>query len=637
MRSPHPGCRFAVPAAPHRPAPAAHATLAGLVTLAALALGGCGDDLGVPPARLDPPDPTLGVQSPALAALLVEHWQLEVALDPFTGTIFGEHRVDALLPPVRREELTQLRAARRELLTRANALSPAALGPEDALTYGVLIERLTAAAALDACDYERWASSPRMNPVSALDQVGAFHPLLVKEDAESYLARIAAMPAWLDEHGAQLAAGAAAGQTSGSRALGQMISSLRGWADRPPSTWPMVMAIHEGYLREGTRDALVEDVSDIIARQLAPAYRRLAVTLESQVRPAARQLEGLAGLPQGAACYAAEIRRHTTLPMTSAELHALGLSEVARIEAEIVALGQQLYGVSTLAAVRGRLDADASQRFSSEKELLEWVQGIITRSVERTAPLFAHLPATPLELVPYPAEIGQVAASYQGSADGVQPARYFLVTQPPQAQARWALESTTYHEALPGHHLQIARAAELAVPLLRDLTNDTAYVEGWGLYAETLAGEIDLFTSGPSKLGRLANEALRACRLVVDTGLHGMGWSQEQAIAFMEAHSMFGGGFVASEVARYSQWPGQALAYKVGELELLRLRAEMATRDGAAFSLRAFHEAVLERGSLPLPVLASKLLGVDDVAARTPSGHELAVHGGGWQGASGAR
>jgi uncharacterized protein (DUF885 family) len=298
--------------------------------------------------------------------------------------------------------------------------------------------------------------------------------------------------------------------------------------------------------------------------------------------------------------------------LTAADLHALGLAEVARVEAEIVAQGRELYGVDTLPAIRTRLDGDSGLRFHSESEILGSAEAIIDRARDRVGPLFASLPAAPLEVVPYPASYGQVAASYWSSPDGIQPARYFLVTQPPDRQARWPLESTTFHEAIPGHHLQVGRAVELSdVPALRRALFDTAFVEGWGLYAETLADEIDLYSDGAARLGRLANEALRACRLVVDTGLHDLGWTRAEAISYMEQHSLFGGDFVVGEIERYVAGPGQALAYKVGELELLRLRASVQARDGAAFSLRSFHEAVLAEGSLPLAILGARLLGPD--------------------------
>jgi uncharacterized protein (DUF885 family) len=595
--------------------PAAFAAAVSAVCLAA-----CGEDETppVPPPRTEAPSPTEGVDSPALAELLVEHWDIEVALDPFGATYVGDHRVDAQLPPVRRDEILALRDRRRALLAQATALDAGALSARDRLNHAVLLDRVTADAGLDVCDYERWAISTRTSLVGRLDRVGEFHPLLAAEDAASYRARISAMPAAVDVYGDELAAGAAAGLAGGQQAVQAMVSRLRGWAARAPAEWPMVAAIREGYLGAAERDRLVADVTAVITAELAPAYHRLADRLTSTIVPVARQVEGLVGLPAGSDCYTAEIRRHTTLAMTADELHALGQSEVTRIEGEIVALGRELFGVDTLSDVRARLDSDASLRFQTEGEIVAWIEGIVARARERVDPLFASFPAAPLEIVPYPPELGQVAASYRSSPDGVQPAQYFLVTQPPQSQARWAMESTTYHEAIPGHHLQVGRATELTgLPALRVVFNDTAYVEGWGLYAETLAGEIDLYTSGAARLGRLANEALRACRLVIDTGLHDLGWTRAQAIAFMEQHSLFAGPFVAGEIERYLATPGQALAYKVGELELLRLRAELRTRHGQAFSLRDFHEAVLEGGSLPLAILADQLLGAP--LARRPA------------------
>jgi uncharacterized protein (DUF885 family) len=594
--------------------PAAFAVAISVVSLAA-----CGGDEDPPvPPRTEAPSPTEGVDSAELAALLVEHWDIEVALDPFGATFVGDHRVDAQLPPVRRDVVLGLRARRRALLAQATALDAGALTERDRLTLAILVERLTADAGLDVCDYERWAISTRNSLVGRFDRLGELHPLLAAEDAASYRARIAAMPAALDVHAGELAAGAAAGLANDQPAVQAMISRLRGWAARAPAEWPMVAAVRDGYLSAADRDRLVADVTAVIAAELAPAYHRLADRLAADVVPLARRVEGLVGLPAGRDCYAAEIRRHTTLPMTAAELHALGQSEVARVEGEILALGGELYGVDTLSAVRAQLDGDASLGFRTEDEILGWVDDIIARARDRVAPLFAGFPAAPLDIVPYPAEFGQVAASYRSSPDGVQPAQYFLVTRPPQSQSRWAMEATTYHEAIPGHHLQVGRATELTgLPALRVLFSDTAYVEGWGLYAETLAGEIDLYTSGAARLGRLANEALRACRLVIDTGLHDLGWTRTQAIAFMEQHSLFAGPFVAGEIERYLATPGQALAYKVGELELLRLRAELRTREGDAFSLRDFHEAVLEEGSLPLAILADKLLAAP-LARRAP-------------------
>ena len=582
------------------------------IVCAALAIAplACGDNEQAPPPRTVAPSPTQGVDSPALAALLVEHWDIEVDDDPFWGTWIGDHRADRALPPISVADVAAIRARRRALLGKVTALAPGGLTARDRLTHAILLERLTAQVGLEVCDYERWAISRRASMIGHLDAIGDYHPLLDASDADSYRARVAAMPDAIDRFGAALAAGAADGLASDRMAVLDVIAMLDNRAARAVDDWPMIVAVRNGYLGAAERDRLVADVSAVITGQLAPAFLRLATTLGNVVLPAAGDVPGLARLAVGADCYAAEIRHHTTLPMTAAELHALGLSEVARVEAEIVALGHELYGIDTLPAIEARLDGDPGQRYHSEAEILSSVQAMIDRARQHVAPLFARFPAAPLELVPYPASFGQVAASYQESPDGVQPAHYFLVTQPPDRQVRWDQEATAFHEAIPGHHMQVGRAMELTqLPALRRALSDTAFVEGWGLYAETLASEIDLYSDGPSRLGRLANEALRACRLVIDTGLHDLGWTRAEAISYMEQHSLFSGDYVAGEVERYVSWPGQALAYKVGELELLRLRAAVQARDGAAFSLRDFHEAVLAEGSLPLAILGDRLLG----------------------------
>lgn len=607
----------------------AEARIVALALSAALAAS-CGEEEEL--GRPRPPSPTEGVENRELAAMLVEHWDLEMEMDPLLASGFGDVRFDARLPPVRHQEHEALRQRFRALSTRVQALAANKLNAADQRSRAVLLERLTVVSGLGACSYERWALSPRRGLILSLDGLGNVHPLHTDEEARAFRARLEAMPAAIDAFGEELTAGALAGQTAARPALTATVALLKGWAARPPQQWPLFTAAEFASVPTPARRELAAFVEAKIRDALAPAYQRLISTLETQVLPRARDVEGLAGLPAGAECYAAEIRRHTTLPMTAPELHALGLSEVARIEAQIVALGQELFGLTTLPQIVARLSADTSQRFFSEAELLAWVRSIIDRAEAMLGPYFDHLPDVPLEVVPYSPELGRIAASYQGSPDGVLPARYFLTTQPPQEQERWGMEATAYHEAVPGHHLQLGRATELSgQPALYQIVDATAYIEGWGLYAETLADEIELYSSGAARIGRLANEALRASRLVVDTGLHHMGWTRQQAIEYMEAHAMATGSFVVSEVERYLRGPGQALAYKVGELELLRLRAELRAREGAAFSLRDFHEAVLAHGPLPLPTLAAQLLGANSAAARTPSGFALAIQGGGWR------
>jgi uncharacterized protein (DUF885 family) len=576
------------------------------VILCAAALA-CGDNhVGSP--RIVPPSPSLGVDDPGLAALLDQQWDLEATYDPLTASYYGDARYDAILPPVTHAEVEALRARRHALRDTVAAFDPSHLSDRDRVSYGVLLERLTVAVGLEVCDYERWAVANGL--ASQLADLGSYHPLWTAENAASYLARVEAMPAAIDAYTAELQAGAAIGETERKPALVGELGAILAVGGQPPAGWALVRHIDDATIGDAARDQLVDQVSAVIANELAPAYLRLGATIQREIVPVAREVEGLAGLPMGRDCYAAEIRRHTSLPLTAAELHELGLAEVARIRAATEALGAEVYHTTSYAQVANALYSDRTQGFSSEDDLLGWVRMIIDRAQREVEPLFARLPSMGIELVPYDDSLGQISASYQQSLDGIEDGRYYLVTKPVTSQSKWNLEGTTYHETIPGHHLQLGRAAMLAdLPAVRWIADDTAFIEGWGLYAETLADEIGLYTSGPARLGRLANEQLRACRLVVDTGLHDLGWTRAQAEAFMQDNLFYGAEYDHNEVERYIRGPGQALAYKVGERELLRLREVARARDGAAFSLRDFHEAVLAVGSMPLPVLAARVAG----------------------------
>jgi uncharacterized protein (DUF885 family) len=312
-------------------------------------------------------------------------------------------------------------------------------------------------------------------------------------------------------------------------------------------------------------------------------------------------------LPDGAACYRAAIRSQTGLALDPAELHQFGLDEVARVDHEMLEIGGRLWGVRSLAELREHLASDRALYFTSEQEILDTARAAIDRSRVKMAPLFASIPAAPLAIEPFPPESAKYAGTgqyAQAAPDRSRPARILLVTQPPERQGRWQLEVTAFHEGIPGHHLQLSRQFELgALPAFRRVDGSNAYIEGWGLYTERLCKEQGLYTDDVAWLGALSLDALRASRLVVDTGLHAKGWTRAQAEAFLQEHTLETPEFIRNEVERYVAWPAQALAYKVGQRELLRLRDRARAALGGAFSLREFHERVLSQGAVPLPVL----------------------------------
>jgi uncharacterized protein (DUF885 family) len=308
--------------------------------------------------------------------------------------------------------------------------------------------------------------------------------------------------------------------------------------------------------------------------------------------------------------------------MPPEELHALGQAEIARTDRELAALGKKVLGTPDLASTIAKLRTDKALYFQSREQILAAAQNALDRAKAATPKFFAVLPKTDCvmrEIPAHEAPYSTVAYYRQPHYDGTKPGEYFINTFKPETRARYELEALTWHESVPGHHTQIAISQELgAMPMFRKLDGSTAYVEGWALYTERLAEEMGLYTADIDRLGKLSFDAWRASRLVVDTGLHAMGWTRAQAEAYMREHTALTEVNISNEVDRYIGWPGQALAYKIGQLEILKLRAEAEEQLGAAFDIKAFHAVVLSAGAVTLPVLDERVRSwIAGVAART--------------------
>jgi uncharacterized protein (DUF885 family) len=305
------------------------------------------------------------------------------------------------------------------------------------------------------------------------------------------------------------------------------------------------------------------------------------------------------------------VRQHTTTGMTSGEIHALGLREVQRIRAQMDSVIAQTGFAGGFGDFIQFLRTDPRFFFTDTGSLLREYRDIAKRIDPGLIRLFGRLPRTPYGVVAVPAysERNVTTAYYQpGSPEAGRPGYFYANTYDLKARPKWEMEALTVHEAVPGHHLQIALAQELErVPEFRKYLGFTAFVEGWGLYAESLGQDLGLYTDPYSRFGALTYDMWRAVRLVIDTGLHSMGWSRQQAIDYFAANSSKPLHDITVEVDRYISWPGQALTYMTGQLEIRRLRTELAARDGSAFDLRAFHDAVLGHGSLPLATLTREL------------------------------
>jgi len=314
-------------------------------------------------------------------------------------------------------------------------------------------------------------------------------------------------------------------------------------------------------------------------------------------------------VPGGQTAYAALVRAHTTTDLTAAEIHEIGLAEIARIDAELTELAGRTIGTVDLADAHRRLREDPALHFETATQVYDTAVRSLDRARAAIPGWFGTLPAAPCEVVEmarHEAEHSTIAYYREPAADGSRPGRYYINTAHAETRPRYEAEALAFHESIPGHHLQIAIGQERTdLPTFRRYGGFTAYIEGWGLYTERLSDEMGLYSGDLDRIGVLSFDGWRAARLVVDTGMHALGWTRDQAIEFMIEHTAIAPNNVGNEIDRYITWPGQALAYKIGQLELLRLRALARERLGTAFDIRRFHDAVLTESSLPLSVLAT--------------------------------
>lgn len=539
-----------------------------------------------------------------LADRFHEEWLAE---NPFSATMYGIPGHDAEVPDDSPEGEAAWRSRLVDVFSEAGAVDAAQLSEPDRVTLACVIEaaeRDIVGIDLGAADHTV-TSMPFAGP-AVLFAVLARTVLLNGDAAGDYVQRLRRSGTWLDQHTDRLRDGAGRGRLPVAPLVAQAIT----WAEeilsqdvpaavaapQPPAGWDGESAWRDD------RDAAAREV-------IKPALARWVTQLR-ELLPQARSAEqpGLTYLPGGEADYAGAIRLHTTLPLTPEELHKTGLAHIEALEERAVELGARI-GLRDLSSVLDGIRASAGH--ASPEESMAAARDAVRRAEARAGEVFPDPLPPPCAVSPMPdvvAASGMAPHYSPPRLDGGRPGTYWFNTAKPTAGTGWDLEGVAFHEAVPGHHLQLSRLQLLTdLPALQRQRSLTVFSEGWGLYAEQLAEEIDLYSNTESLLGAVTASLMRAARLVVDTGLHAFGWSRERAVQFFVDHVPLPRGFCESEVDRYIIMPGQALAYLTGKLELLRLREEARQQLNGKFSLPAFHSAVLDSGSLPLPVLRSHL------------------------------
>ena len=553
-----------------------------------------------------------GVTDPALAALLADHWEWLLRWTPTLATMLGDHRHDAEVAPRDAASIRRFHDERGNFIGRAGQLDAGSLDPADQLTWMLLMQSLGAMGADDLCRFQEWAVSSRGGLIDEISRVVELHSLTTPADGDNLLARLAAMAGWPDTTIANLRIGLRKGRVAAREAVRRAVAQLDAELARPTSAWAMT-APARAELRAWpavARERFAVALGHLVDDEIRPGLVRLRAFLADEVLPRGRTGadEGLHAVRGGDIGYQAQIVAYLGAAHTPADLHTLGLAEIVRTDAAIAELGARLFGAADLAATIAHLRGDRSLYFGSREELLGAAEAALARARAAIPGWFGRLPRTPCvvrEIPAHEAPYTTVAYYRRPHLDGSRPGEYHVNTYRPEVRARYELEALTWHESIPGHHLQIAIAQELGptLPLFRRIGGSTAYVEGWALYTEKLADEMGLYSGDLDRLGMHSFDAWRASRLVVDTGLHAMGWTRAEAEAFMLEHTALTPENVSNEVDRYITDPGQALAYKVGQLAMLDARRQAEAALGDRFDVRAFHDVVLGAGAVTLPAL----------------------------------
>lgn len=576
------------------------------------------------PIAAPPAAPTVALAAPAAARspadsalqeLFDASWDASMQRYPEWATYVGDNRWGDRLYDASPENEAAGYTELRQRLVAAQAIPRDALDAKDRTSLDLFIHGQQQWLAMEPfVGYRRMSMGALGGFHTELAELMKSSPVQTRVQAEQALSRLAAWPRRVDQELVRLRQGLALGWVPPRPVISRVLAAL----DRQTATTGAQSPWFEPFGQLGSeipadqQAVLRQRALQLIATQVLPAQRRLRDFVAGDYAAAAPAAGNLGGYPGGAAVYAAEVRTQTTTTLSPAQIHAIGLAQVARLRGEIDQVMKDMAWTGDFASFVAHLNTDPKYFHTSPEALLAGYRDIGKRIDAELPKLFAELPRAPWGVRAMPAHVGPDAAeNYDGPAlDGSRAGWFNANAVGYKTRPIWGMETLTAHEAVPGHHLQTARATELgALPRFRRSSWYVAYGEGWALYAETLGFELGLYKDPASRFGHLQMQMLRATRLVVDTGLHDLNWPRQRAIDYMVAQTGLDTGFVSSEVDRYTSWPGQALGYMIGQLKIIELRDRARAALGERFDIRRFHGVLLDQGAVPLTVLERQ---VDD-------------------------
>ena len=559
-----------------------------------------------------PPAALVDANRKELNAIFKDYWEDRLRHDPEFASTLGDKRYNDQISDYSVKAFNEGLEREQNLMMRLGAVDGAGLTDQEKISRELLLREF--AEDQEAADFKEWEM-----PVNQMAGIHTDYPQLVAEfsfttvkDYDDWIARLHLIPAAFDQVTQNMSIGMEDHRVPPKFLLEKALAQVKELAAQKPEDSPLALPLKKfpASIKPAEQERIKTDMLDAIGKEVLPAYMRFARFMEVSYVPAGREAPGIDALPDGAKYYAFRIKRTTTTDLTPDQIHQIGLDEVKKDEAEMLAIAKKL-GFADLATFRASLKTNPKLKATSAAALLDAYRGYLTPMQARLPQLFGRLPKAKFEVAAVPDYLEKTSApAYysQGAPDGSRPGRLFIDTYNATDRNLYSVEDIEYHEGIPGHHLQISIAQELDdIPTFRKYQHYTAYTEGWGLYSERLGKDVGLYQDPYSDYGRLEGDIWRAIRLVVDTGVHSKHWTRDQMVAYFHDHSNIDDVNIQSEVDRYIAWPSQALAYKVGQLKILELRERAKTALGDKFDLKGFHDQVLDAGALPLDVLSDRV------------------------------
>lgn len=538
-----------------------------------------------------------------------EFWAFTLESSPTNATLLGYHDYDADLEDLSREVEDEHIASLDGFAAAAEAIDPDPLTADERISREVLMFEASTAADDLRSRMAEFAVDP-FNGIQVLfQQIAGQIPITEPEHAEAMVEKWSKMGRMLDQAIGRLREGVAADRTPPIVGTEKTIAQLDTYLASPVEDDALVNLPAPPQWSEDEVAAWRETLSEQVKSVVRPGFARYRETIVDEILPVARPQErsGVVWLEDGREIYERAIRRHTSLPLTASDIHDTGLGDIAELEDEYRRLGQSVLDTDDLTEIYSRLRDDEALRFEDADQIVAAAQGALDRASAAMGKAFGRLPKAPCVMAVVPplgAEDAPLAFYFPPTEDGSRPGTFFVNTTFPTTRTRYESEALAFHESIPGHHLQLALAQEVeGLPPFRKNAFITVFHEGWGLYSERLADEMGLYTGDLERMGILSFDSWRAGRLVVDTGLHALGWSRQETIDYLTSNSPQAANNIVNEVERYIALPGQALAYKTGQHEMLRARAGAEEALGVEFDIKAFHDTLLGAGSVPMPTM----------------------------------